>query len=113
MRDSLVRLGVPASRIIVEARSVNTHDEAVLIAPMLRNLHAERFVLVTTRSHMPRSEAVFRAQKLAPIPAVVPGTIDVASYPRFLPPDLRGLEWSNALAHEGIGLLYYRWRGWM
>ena len=42
MRDALVRLGVPPPRIIVETRSRNTHDEAVIdeVVQEAHGLHA-------------------------------------------------------------------------
>jgi uncharacterized SAM-binding protein YcdF (DUF218 family) len=111
MADALVRLGVPADRILQERRSLTTSDEGELIAPMLRQLHAERFVLVTTRSHMRRSEAVFRAQHLDPVPAIVPDRIEPGRLLSFLVPDVDGLRLSRALFHECVGLIYYRLRG--
>src|SRR5215510_9455133 len=38
MREALLQLGVPDSRIKLEVSSRTTHDEAVIIAPMLRSL---------------------------------------------------------------------------
>jgi hypothetical protein len=43
MRDALIQLGVPASRILLESVSLSTHDEAVEIARMLRSLHIDGF----------------------------------------------------------------------
>jgi uncharacterized SAM-binding protein YcdF (DUF218 family) len=111
MADALVRLGVPAERILQESRSLTTYDEAVLIAPMLRQLRAERFVLVTTRSHMRRSMAVFRAQHLDPVPAIVPDRIAPGRIGAFLVPDVDGLRLSRALRHECVGLNSDRPRG--
>lgn len=113
MADALIRLGVRADRIVQEDRSTTTYDEAVFIAPMLRQLNAERFVLVTTRSHMPRSEAVFRAQHLDPVPAIVPDSIQPGRLASFLTPDVDGLKLSHALLHELVGLIYYRVRGFI
>ena len=61
MRDELVRLGVPQGRILLESTSRNTHDEAVLIAPMLESLGIQQVVLVTSDTHMRRSLGAFRA----------------------------------------------------
>src|SRR5207244_12794682 len=72
MREALVGLGVPAEIIELESRSRNTHDESVLIAPMLRELHIEHVVLVTSDVHMRRSIAAFRAQGWNAIPAIAP-----------------------------------------
>jgi uncharacterized SAM-binding protein YcdF (DUF218 family) len=112
MRDALVQLGVPAKQIVLESSSHDTHDEAVLIAPMLKSLHVQRTILVTSAIHMPRSLGTFRAVGVEAIPAPVrePG----ASLPRLRrwSPTTPGLLFSSQLAHEFIGLAYYRARGW-
>jgi uncharacterized SAM-binding protein YcdF (DUF218 family) len=112
MRDALVRLGVPPSRILLESSSFDTHDEAVLIAPMLRARGVEQIVLVTSAVHMPRSLGAFRAADMNPVPAIAP---DPDSFrpigDRYLP-SIHGLEFSSQLAHEVVGLPYYWSRGW-
>ena len=112
MRDTLVRLGVPADRIRVEARSRDTHDEAVLIAPMLRSLRIANVVLVTSDIHMRRSLGAFRAQGVRAIPAIAPDPR--AALPRFEQwhPTLHGLSLSAEITHELLGIPYYRVRGW-
>jgi uncharacterized SAM-binding protein YcdF (DUF218 family) len=95
MRDELVVLGVPASAILVESASRNTYEEAVNVASILRDLGASQLVLVTSESHMRRAVGAFRAQGLSPVAAPAPD------------PN-RGRSW----AHEFIGILYYRLRGW-
>jgi uncharacterized SAM-binding protein YcdF (DUF218 family) len=113
MADALVRLGVRRDRILLEDRSITTHDEAVFIAQMLRQIGSQRFVLVTTRSHMPRSEAVFRAQHVDPVPAIVPDAVLPSRLPLLLIPDADGLKSTRALIHEVGGLIYYRVRGFL
>jgi uncharacterized SAM-binding protein YcdF (DUF218 family) len=61
MRDALVRMGVPAERILVETQSRTTHTEALVVEPMLRSLGVEHTVLVTSAGHMRRSLGTFRA----------------------------------------------------
>jgi uncharacterized SAM-binding protein YcdF (DUF218 family) len=113
MRSALIQLGVRADRILLETRSATTHDEAVVLAPILRELHAEHgFVLVTSRVHMRRAEATFRAAGLEPLPSVATDFVDGDNWSDYLIPDLKGLEFSRAVLHEVMGLLYYRWRGW-
>jgi uncharacterized SAM-binding protein YcdF (DUF218 family) len=112
MRDELVRLGVPDSRIIVETASRDTHDEAVIIAPMLRARGIEYLVLVTSQSHMRRSLAVFRAQGWPAVPAIAPDPDFSASWRDWLLPSANGLDLSHQIVHELIGLPYYWIRGW-
>ena len=112
MRDALLQLGVPPRQILLESNSRDTHDEAVLIAPMLKSLHVTRAILVTSAIHMPRALGTFRAAGVDAIPA--PASEPAASLPairRWLP-STAGLLFSSQLAHEFIGLAYYRLRGW-
>ncbi|PYQ72495.1 MAG: hypothetical protein DMG01_23985 [Acidobacteria bacterium] len=112
MREALVGLGVPAEIIELESRSRNTHDESVLIAPMLRELHIEHVVLVTSDVHMRRSIAAFRAQGWNAIPAIAPDPrLALPAVRRWYPTDY-GLALSAEVVHELAGMPYYRLRGW-
>jgi uncharacterized SAM-binding protein YcdF (DUF218 family) len=112
MRDALVQQGVPAGRIVLESSSHDTHDEAVLVAPLLKSLHVQHTILVTSAIHMPRSLGTFRAAGLAaiPAPAMDPGA-SLSRRQRWLPSP-HGLLFSSQVAHEYIGLPYYALRGW-
>lgn len=112
MRDALVRLGVPADRILLESRSRDSHDEAVLIAPMLRSLGADAIVLVTSAVHMPRSLAALRAVGWTATPAVAPDSWFANGWDDWLRPTGHGLNFSEQVAHELLGIPYYRMRGW-
>jgi len=113
MRDVLVSLGVPASRILTERRSATTHEQSVLVEPMLRSLHAESFVLVTSPVHMRRSLGAFRARGLHPVPAIARDPLDTVSFPFSILPTYYGLEAGSGMVHEYVGLAYYLARGWI
>src|SRR5262245_24958732 len=72
VRDLLVRQGVPDGRILIETRSRTTRDEAVLVEAMVRAIHAEQVVLVTSWVHMRRALAAFRAVGIDAIHAIAP-----------------------------------------
>jgi len=112
MRDALVPLGVPSQRILLESSSHDTHEEAVFIAPMLRSLRAQRTILVTSSIHMPRSLGAFRAAGVDAVPAPVSEPETVVKRVDAWLPSASGLLFSSQLAHEFIGLAYYRLRGW-
>ena len=112
MRDQLVRLGIPSSRIVVESESKTTHEQAVLVAPMLKSLGAEQYVLVTSDIHMPRSLGAFRAYGVRAVPAVAPATPSSDPLSVRLIPSVVGLNRSQQVAHEVFGLSYYFARGW-
>ena len=113
MRDALVGLGVPAARIRIESTSRTTREEAVLIAPALHSLGARRAIVVTSAIHMPRAFGAFRAVGVDAIAAPAPDPDASAPWrQRWLPAE-RGLRYSAELAHEFVGLAYYRVRGWV
>jgi uncharacterized SAM-binding protein YcdF (DUF218 family) len=114
MRDALARLGVPPDRLVLEGRSRNTHEEAVLIAGMLASgeLTADQIILVTSEAHMRRSLGAFRASGVHAIPAIARLDLtDLSALDWVLPSD-RGLWHSSLVVHEALGLAYYRLRGW-
>jgi uncharacterized SAM-binding protein YcdF (DUF218 family) len=111
-RSALVALGIPAARIMAESESLNTHDEAVILKPLLVSLHAERFVLVTSPLHMARAVATFAAQGLHPIPSPTPLYADRARAPFPLLPNDGAFETSGAAIYEWLARPYYWVRGW-
>ncbi len=61
LKQEFINNGVNANDIIIEARSRNTHENAVFSKLILDSLHlVPPFVLITSAQHMPRSEAVFK-----------------------------------------------------
>lgn len=114
MRQALIMLGVPAERVLVEGVSRNTRDQALKVEPMLVALGVERFVLVTSPTHMPRALGAFRAVGLEPIPAVSAQHSETVPMPSFaLQPDLEALDASKVAVREFIALAYYWLRGWL
>lgn len=110
MKNTLIQLGVPADRIVVEGQSLNTRDEAVMVAAMLPPLNVQHVVLVTSAIHMRRSVGLFRAVGINVIPAIA----RQYEYPGFsvhLLPSETGLRTSALVVHEILGAAYYRLRG--
>ena len=113
MRDALVRIGVPASQIVLESESVDTHDEAVRVAPILRQLGAAHVIVVTSDVHMRRSLGVFRAQGFDAVPAIARDPNEPGGWFEWLMPDQDGLDLSGAVVHEALGIAWYVAHGWM
>jgi uncharacterized SAM-binding protein YcdF (DUF218 family) len=113
MRDTLLRLGVPAARLVMKGESRDTHEEALTVARILPTLQVDRVVLVTSPLHMRRATATFRAAGVEVIPA--PAREDITGRlswrMKYLPSE-RGLYESALVAHELLGYVYYRLRGW-
>jgi uncharacterized SAM-binding protein YcdF (DUF218 family) len=112
MRDALVALGVPGARIKLESLSRNTHDEAVLLSPVLHSLNIEHLVIVTSDVHMRRSLGIFRAQGWDAIPAIAPNPDATLARAERWRPTLEGLSLSGRVVHEMLGIPYYWARGW-
>jgi len=112
MRDELIRIGIPPARIVVEADSRTTHEQAVIVAPMLKRLGAERVILVTSDIHMRRSIGAFRAYGVDAVPAIAPATHGQDPPSERLLPTVTGLWRSHDVSHEIFGILYYVARGW-
>ena len=110
--EALIALGVPASKILIETESRNTHDEAVIIAPKLRGLNVEHVVLVTSRDHMRRSLGAFRAVGVRAIPAIAVDPYTPDSWIGWIVPSQLGLWKSATVMHELIGIPHYIARGW-
>ena len=111
MAESLERLGVPASQIRVETKSRSTHDEAVIVAPMLESLGVDHVILVTSGIHMRRSLGTFRAQGIEAIPAIARHPRSNVSWRVWIFPSDEGLTQAFSVAHEALGLAYYIVRG--
>jgi uncharacterized SAM-binding protein YcdF (DUF218 family) len=112
MRNALVKLGIPESMIVLEMASLSTHDEAVIIARMLRSLGVTRSVLVTSDIHMRRALGAFRVAGVSVVPAIAPDPMRADSLWQWALPSERGFRHSDLLVHEAFGLAYYAAKGW-
>jgi len=110
MRRALIEAGVPQERILVEPTSRNTYEQAFYLEPLLADYSIERFVLVTSPSHMWRARATFGARGLQPIPSVSTG--QVSSGNRFVPSN-SALQATRGYMREYFALMYYWSRGWL
>lgn len=113
MAGMLRELGVPPERLRIEHESRTTRDEAVIVKRMLPALGSPQVVLVTSASHMRRSLAVFRSVGLQPIPAIARWSDDEPRRWRsWVVPSTDGLDTSETVLHELLGIAYYWLRGW-
>jgi uncharacterized SAM-binding protein YcdF (DUF218 family) len=113
MRDGLVKLGIPADRILLESTSRNTRDEAQLVSPMIQRLRPECVVLVTTDIHMRRAQATFRAAGVETVPAISQDPLNSQARLRSFVPTMAGLRFTRDVVHEYVGLMAYAARGWL
>ena len=114
LRKTLLEMGIPTDKIILESDSNNTQEQAKNIPPLLESLGVEHFILVTSPTHMRRSVLVFQEMGLDPLPAVSSQQSEsqVTSSQRVLP-DGDALSQSKSAMREIMALIYYALRGWI
>ena len=104
-RDLIVGSGIDASRVRFEAESRNTCDSAERLFEVLQPRADQRWLLVTSGFHMPRSVACFRTAGWSVIP--FPADLRASTTPIHV--DLvSNFENLDLAVHEWLGLLYYR-----
>jgi uncharacterized SAM-binding protein YcdF (DUF218 family) len=103
-------LGVLPQDLVQESQSRDTADEARIIKGMVRE---DRFILVTSASHMPRSMALFQKQGLKPIPAPTDyyTTESPALSPESFFPSLNELAKSRTAFYEYLGSWWSKLKG--
>ena len=101
-------LGVDEREMVLESESRDTKDEARIIKEMVGE---DRFVLVTSASHMPRSMALFRKQGMDPIPAPVGHWVKEnrsGITPGAVFPGAEGLMKAERAVYEYLGIIWER-----
>lgn len=110
----LVALGIERGRIVLEGASRTTHENALELARLLQPRPGQRWLLVTSAYHMPRSVGVFRHAgfdvvawpadyRTSGVGAVAQGFISFH----------QGLERVDLAVKEWVGLVAYRLSGRM
>ncbi len=107
-------LGVPRSRLILENRSRNTHENAAFSANILHPKPGERWLLVTSAWHIPRAIGCFREAGFT----VEAYPVDYRTRGWGSLPLIRGFASDGLLqldlaAKEWIGLVAYRLAGYI
>ncbi len=123
MAEVAKTLGVPASAILQEPKSLNTYENAVEVKKMLQSRGIRRVLLVTSAMHMPRSLAIFQKQGIDAIPAPTDFLVtnqeiqEVDSSPQAIIlnvlPDSDRLQQTTRAIKEYVGLVIYRLKGWL
>lgn len=110
MKDMAIALGVDDSSLKIEDRSWDTREQAVNIKKIVGK---ERFFLVTSASHMPRAMALFRKEKMRPIPAPTDHRIAKSRMPALLRyfPSAGAMEKTRRSFYEYLGLSWAKLRG--
>ena len=104
--------GIAKERITLEDKSRDTLENARFTRALVQPKPGERWLLVTSAHHMPRSIALFRAEgfpiEAYPVDYRTRGAIDLL---RFFSTVGDGLRRTDIAAREWVGLLVYRLTG--
>ena len=99
-------LGIADGRLEFENASRNTFENAVFSKNMVRPSPGERWLLVTSAAHMPRSVGIFRSIGWE----IIPFPVDYEALPTVpwieLNP-IRNWTLANIAAHETLGMIVY------
>lgn len=124
MASIAMDLGIPAEKIIIQDRSVNTQEEAVEDAKILKEMGVDEVILVTSATHMRRAVGLFEAQGLNVIPAPTDYrysdadwenlmTFNWARLYTYIIPQSSNMSALETALKEYLGILVYRINGWI
>ncbi len=110
MANLAINLGIDKDNIHEEPSGLDTEDQAILIKKIVGK---DKFILVTSAFHMPRSMALFQKQGMHPIPAPAGHRVKNRNEfdPSMLFPDSEGIEKMEFTVHEYLGVLWAKLRG--
>ena len=112
IRKYFVDVGISPERIIIENASRDTYENAVFTRRILNPTPQDRWLLVTSAYHMPRSIGAFRQAGFNVIPFTVDfRTRDAGDLLRFPGSVAAGLQRAELAVKEWIGLIAYRVAG--
>jgi uncharacterized SAM-binding protein YcdF (DUF218 family) len=101
-------LGIPRERLTMERRSRNTQENAEFSKALVNPKDGERWLLVTSAYHMPRSVGLFRKAGFAVEPYPVDWRVGkAADLLTFSAVAVDGLERTDIAMREWIGLTAY------
>jgi uncharacterized SAM-binding protein YcdF (DUF218 family) len=102
-----------SGEVLATGPVLDTHDEAIAVAELARKNGFERLIVVTSPSHSLRASLALETQgiRVISVPAVET-QFDYEGLGKIGRGDDR-LRAFGVLLHEHLGLLYYRYRGWI
>jgi len=108
----LESIGIPKERLIVERDSRNTYENAIFTKRLVAPKPGERWLLITSAYHMPRSMGIFRKAgfdvEAYPVDWRMGGRDDLLSFTNTA---RDGFDRTDVAMREWIGLVAYRLMG--
>ncbi len=110
MAEMASQLGIDKGDMVLESLSRDTKDQARLIQIIVKE---DRFILVTSASHMPRSMMLFQKLGMQPIPAPTDFIIKKRQgiNPGIFFPSAGKLEIMKRVIYEYLGIAWSKLRG--
>lgn len=105
-----VEWGVGPEDIVLETKAADTKDHPIYVKEIVGK---DRFILVTSASHMPRAMALFRKQGMEPIPAPTDYMVkkrEGGVRPGMFFPSAGSLEKAGRAIHEYLGIMWAKLR---
>ena len=110
MSKMAMALGMDKNELVLESESKDTKDQASFIHNIIGK---EKFLLVTSASHMNRSMALFQAKGMNPVPA--PTGYRVKNIQKINPsmffPSVKGIDKMEQVFYEYLGITWAGLRG--
>jgi len=122
---SVMRMfNIPDEAFWLETKSRNSYENALYSRPLLEEKGINTILLVTSAIHMPRAVALFEKQGFSVIPLPTDFVVtqqgwQTVTKPTFLAqlgnvlPTVENLQYTTWAMKEYIGLVVYRWQGWL
>lgn len=107
MKQALVILGIDVAKIIIDKESCDTIES---IRNLSKTIKTEKFILITSASHLPRAMLLAKQYGLSPIPAPCDYSANfgfINPIQKFLP-EARHMARSAAALNEYYGIAYYQ-----
>jgi len=110
MADFAVILGIDKNYILEEPDGMDTEKQAILIKKIVGK---DKFILVTSAFHIPRSMAIFNKNGMYPIPAPAGHLVKNKKMidPFIFFPDSSRIEKIEFAVHEYLGLIWMKFTG--
>ena len=112
MKRMLESEAVPPESIWIEDQSESTHQNAEYSSTILQKRGISRIALVVEANSMARAAASFRKQGITVVPAPI-RFAELNYNLNDIVPNWRAIALNDEAIHEYVGLVWYRFRGWI
>jgi len=116
IKNFLLRIGIPKTKIIIEDKSMNTHENAIYCQKVINQLHPDnnvRCLAITSSYHMRRTIACFDKTNIKVDPYVKTPSVNHFDLEKIIVPQSHILFKWKILLHEIIGYLTYKVMGYI